>query len=289
MEFEIDGKKYKWNGEAWFDENFIKPPDIIIRRLDLIRRKQLASLASSSKKVNQKRDKIQKKVKRSYDRLGKEFNGLKDQDFQRGTKGTTWRRRTTLAGAIAQSLNDRTGVPFQSYAIYRRAQVIIAVPERFDEGDKFPYAKFDVRLNEENAQVSFYIERQAGAITDKWDWIRLMDALADESLQDTVMNVMRQDGLWWTIELREDDKKVRKIMITLDKSLRWQSDDYIADISWAEFHERIRQLPLNQWVDLRLGKTITKNDAIRMGIDFCTEVVNVFDRLILLYQKSTSR
>jgi len=78
-------------------------------------------------------------------------------------------------------------------------------------------------------------------------------------------------------------------MITLDKSLRWQSDDYIADISWAEFHERIRQLPLNQWVDLRLGKTITKNDAIRMGIDFCTEVVNVFDRLILLYQKSTSR
>jgi len=82
------------------------------------------------------------------------FSGLQESDFQHGTAGTSWRARTSLGGLLAQRLSSEAGRRFQSYAIYRRAEVHIAQPERrHDEsGLKLRDAKFVFQLDPEGAR-----------------------------------------------------------------------------------------------------------------------------------------
>jgi hypothetical protein len=117
-----------------------------------------------------------------------------------------WRRRASLGGLLAQQLADKTGQPFLSYAIYRRAQVYIASPERFDEGNKFPYAKFDIRLSEAKAQIGFYIEKRDKPMPDRRDWHRLLTAVADETMQTRLTAVMQQHSLYWMLERYEENR-----------------------------------------------------------------------------------
>ncbi len=279
MKIILDGKTYQRIGNDWFDESYIKPPGIIAQRLN--------QYISNSPASRSGPDRPPKGSKRPFPHLGHEFAGLKPHDFQQGTDTTTWRRRASLGGLLAQQLADKTGQSFLSYAIYRRAQAYIASPERFDEGDKFPYAKFDIRLSEEKAQIGFYVEKRDKPMPDRWDWHRLLTAVADETMQAHLTAVMQQHNLHWMLEWYEGNRPMGETAVYPANPLRWEEAGVAEEITWAEFAARLQTAPLHQWIDLRLGQYIAKEEALNAGITLADRVATVYAALIPLYNNCT--
>jgi hypothetical protein len=73
---------------------------------------------------------------------GRDFRGLQDHDFQRGTAGTTWRRKESLGGLLAEMMSQATSHDCQHYAIFRRSELHVAQPERYTVDNKPSQAKF---------------------------------------------------------------------------------------------------------------------------------------------------
>lgn len=279
MKVTLDGITYQRIGQQWFDESYIKPADVIIHRLD-----QYVSDPPTNKPGAKRQTKGKKRPSSS---LGLEFAGLQQQDFQQGTGGTTWRRRASLGGLLAQQLTDKTGQPFLSYAVYRRGQVYIAMPERFDEGDKFPYAKFDIRLSEAGVQIGLYVEKRDRPMPARWDWRRLLTAVADDEMQACLTAVMQQHDLCWMMERYEENKLVGETAVYPANLLRWEEADTVEEVTWAEFVTRLHEAPLHQWLDLRLGRHIGREDALSAGIDVADQVVTIYAALLPLYNRCT--
>ena len=82
---------------------------------------------------------------RSHASLGRDFHGLQDNDFRRDITGTSWRRRTELAGLLASRLSELNGLVFESHAVYRRPEVYIVQPEHWNP--KQPLARRQVLLS----------------------------------------------------------------------------------------------------------------------------------------------
>lgn len=280
MQIEIDGRIYKRIGDDWYNaETFIKPPQVIIRRLE----------AHLEAMETPKKPPIAKPARSRRRRMGRKFDGLEDSDFKLGVTGTTWRRRTTLAGRLAQGLSDSSAHPFLSHAVYRRPQVYVASTERFDKKNKYPAAKFDFRLNEEEAQYGFYVEKNDGAIDEEWDWQRLTTALAeDEVLRQEVIEAMREHDLYWQLEVKEDDELVwEATAVVNDDALTWQQDDTSETFSWSEFVQKLKQIDPNYWADLHLCQKMSKEEALAAGEDIAEPAITVFHALLPLYEAST--
>lgn len=281
MQIEIDGKVYKRIGDDWYNaETFIKPPHVIIRRLE-------AHLEAMD--VPKKPPIV--KPSRSRRRMGRKFDGLEEDDFKLGVTGTTWRRRTTLAGRLAQDLSDSSEHPFLSHAVYRRPQIYVASTERFDKKNKYPAAKFDMRLNEEEAQYGFYVEKNDGPIDEEWDWQRFIAALAeDEALRQEIVEAMREHDLYWQVKVSEDDEVVWKATAVLNDdadAFTWRQGETSETLSWPEFIQKLKEIDENYWVDLHLCHKMSKEEALAAGEDIADPIVTVLHALIPLYEAST--
>jgi hypothetical protein len=83
-----------------------------------------------------------------------EFEGFLDTDFKEDVTGTHW--RAELGRAVRDLLTQEYGEPFTSDSIYGRPEVYFY---RKGRDIIYKHAKFYVRLNEENVQVGFYLEK----------------------------------------------------------------------------------------------------------------------------------
>jgi len=134
------------------------------------------------------------------ERWGAQFNGLVDNDFQRGVTGTTWRRRTSLGSLLAQQLSDQVAYDFWPYTTYRRSQVFISIPYRHAPNEWFPAAKFEFRLDNKQALYGYYFEKSDGPMDSTWDWRQLIRALTSRpDFLETIENRLRQHNLYWGI------------------------------------------------------------------------------------------
>jgi len=222
---------------------------------------------------------------------GLEFQGLQDHDFQRGVAGTSWRARTSLGGLLAQRMSDTTRHFFQSYAIYRRAEVHIAQPTYYDTETKWQQAKFVFELDSEGARYGFYIEKNEGPMDDTWHWPNFLGALESEpKLRQEVEFAMRQLGLRWEVHVWADGGLIAQVR-ALPTGLMWEWKDRAEaeEIQWPAFIQRLRDIETGKWCDLYLCTSIVKDLAIAAGIQLVDTVTEVYRALLPLYEASTQR
>ena len=114
--------------------------------------------------------------------------------------GTSWRRRTELAGLLAARLSDMSDEDFESHAVYRRAEVYIVQPQRWNSKEPLRAAKFVFALSEKGATYGYYVEKSDKPMDSKWDWARFLAAIAeDKSLQARLLVAMEHCHLEWAI------------------------------------------------------------------------------------------
>jgi len=222
---------------------------------------------------------------------GLEFQGLQEHDFQRGVAGTSWRARTSLGGLLAQRMSDATRDHFQSYAIYRRAEVHIAQPSYYDPSRSERDAKFAFDLDAQRARYGFYIEKNDGPMDDTWDWLRFLTALGgDTALQQEVETAMRQLKLHWEVYVWDEGGLIAQVKAAQEGLIwEWQSQDGLGDIAWSDFVSRLRAIETEKWCDLHLCTHMDKDRAIAAGIHIVDPVTTVYRALLPLYEASVQR
>ncbi len=224
-----------------------------------------------------------------------DFQGLQENDFQKGVVGTSWRARKSLGGLLARTMSEITGQSFQSYAIYRRAMVHIVRANDYDKKTKWRKAKFMLELSPEGAEYGFYIEKNNGSMDDSWHWPAFLNALEnDPQLSQKIMDAMRQLNLSWKIT--ESDASESDIILSTTKvktsptGLIWTcGDEGQEEIDWPTFVQRLRDLDAENWHDLSLYAWMPKNQAIDAGVHFAGAVTKVYRALLSLYDASATR
>jgi hypothetical protein len=221
---------------------------------------------------------------------GGQFHGLQEHDFQRGTAGTSWRARENLGGLLAQVMSDTTKSLFQSYAIYRQAEVHIVQPAYYvvEERRRWREAKFVFRLDTQGANFGFYIEKNWDTMDGTWDWLNFLKALEDDTfLQQKIQAAMLQLQLRWEACIHRDDE-LDAVVEATQGGLRWRENQKEAEsITWSAFVERLKAIETEKWCDLYLLAHMPKDRAIALGAGIAKPVTEVYRALLPLYVAST--
>ena len=259
--FEVGGKYRNRKGE--YEVISMKDLDMVIRYADgtlldtpivdqarICRNMQLEEARKQVKKTLSLQTPRKKKVPVNSISIG-----LVEDDFKKAVAGTCWRRRTDLAGSIAQRISDVSSRLFQSYAIYRRAMVHIAEPRFYNSKPKQHLAKFVFELNPDSARYGFYIERNKGEMDVTWHWPKFISAIeTDSELQHAIHSAMERLNLSWCVNAGEKEDLTAEVVVGSDGALTWKSahPDSAEEISWIDFAERLRALAPNKAYDLFL-------------------------------------
>ncbi|NLS78422.1 MAG: hypothetical protein GXY76_14280 [Chloroflexi bacterium] len=240
-----------------------------------------------------------------YDRdaRGSDFRGLLEADFKKGVADTSWRRRSSLGGLLAQLMSKAADRLFESYAIYRRAELHVAQPVHYREpptnkevgvtGAKTEKArkrkaKFLFQLDSEGATFGFYIERNRGPMDETWHWPGFVDALRSEAeLQRKVQVAMQQWHLHWDVCVWADKPLIAQVDLVQD-GLRWEWENRNKPeiITWSEFVDKLKATEPNEWCDLYLCAHMAKSEAVNKSTTIAALATNVYDALLPLYNAS---
>ena len=229
---------------------------------------------------------------RSTRRRGLAFRGLQDHDFQNGVGGTSWRARTGLGGLLAEHLSDRARRFFQSYAIYRRAEVHVAQPTHYDAKIKWQQVKFVFELDPVGATYGFYIEKNDGPMDDTWDWPRFLAALRDQpELRQRVDEAARRLELRWEVYVWDDGGLIAKVPPN-PSGWAWQgqqAEGEEEEMAWPALVQRLDAIATDKWCDLYLLTSMSKEDAIAAGTGLADAAARAYDALLPLYDACRPR
>lgn len=219
---------------------------------------------------------------------GLAFQGLREHDFKKGVAGTSWRSRKSLGGMLAQRMSDSTLRFFQSYAIYRRAEVHIVQPAYYHSDTRWRETKFVFDLDEHCARYGFYIEKNNGPMDETWHWLHFVNALdKNKKLQGKVKAVMDNLNLQWEVYVWDDGDLIAEVRAVQDGLVwHWQNVDKAEDISWDDFTKRLRGIETQKWCALHLCARMIKDEAISLGRRIVDPVTEVYQALLPLYEAS---
>jgi len=228
--------------------------------------------------------------KRQGRQRGIKFQGLQDHDFQKGVGGTFWRARKGMGGLLAQQMSNTSRHLFQSYPVYRRAEVHIARPAYYHKDTRRQEAKFMFHLDPQDATYGFYIEKNNGPMDDTWHWPNFLVALEKNgALQKKIQTAMNQQKLHWEIHVQDDGGLIAKTRADQNElKWEWESKEKKVDsISWPQFVERLGAIETNKWCDVYLCARIGKEQALATGVHLAEQVTKAYRALLPLYEAST--
>ncbi len=290
------GERYR-NRNGEYEVIELKEPQMMIRYSDGRTLKTTIELQARIWQNIQAETKTEKQVqmraprpKRRGRQRGIEFQRLQDHDFQKGVGGTSWRARKSLGGLLAQQMSDTTQYFFQSYPIYRRAEVHIARPEYYHKDTRWQEAKFVFYLDTQDATYGFYIEKNNGPMDDTWHWLNFLVALENNrALQKKIQAAMYQQKLHWEIYVWDDGGLVAQTRADQNElKWEWESEEQKIDsISWSQFIERLSAIETNKWCDVYLCARTGKEQALTTGIHLAEQVTKAYRALLPLYEAST--
>lgn len=217
------------------------------------------------------------KVPSSYGEL---FAGLRDEDFSLDVTGTHWRSREQLGGAVARGIE--TTAPMNSWSIYKRAEVHWADWQKYPKESAWLQAKFAVFMVEGGLWTGFYVERSNKPEDSRADWNGMLGWIADGGDATLRQTVARHE---LCIENREFSDVGAFPGCIRSISDAWQlcrKDGTSVPVpSLSAF---LDNLPKDKWVNLFIGKTIQKTEALALGAGIATLVAGIFTDLLPLYE-----
>jgi hypothetical protein len=251
------------------------PTQMSFQRQILERRQILKDLAETKKKSG--------RPKRAKNRSGSgvAFDGFKESDFSEKVKGTTWRTKKALGGAVA-ALFETDGLQFNSWAVTRMPMIHWQDIGHHALEDQGLQAKLFARLDESNLYYGFYIERsnEKSQSEIKEDWSGFLEWLQIPENESWLREAMEKNQLCVYDQYGGDRPFAGKISV-VDGNWNLVDGNEKEDISsLAGFLE---QLPRTHALDLQIAKIVGKEDVLSRGGKVAEDIAGIFEILMPLY------
>jgi len=220
------------------------------------------------------------KTPRSF---GEFFRGIQLEDFADDVTGTHWRSREQLGGAVTRLLEVRE--PFNSWSIYGRAEVHWASVSRYSLHHPSLQTKFFARINAAEMLFGVYLERSDKPSDNQDDWAKFAAWIAQP-----------ENAIWLHEALRNNDGVITNPYSDWsDLSFYGTMTPKDSGFSWNRPGSQISEFPADQlggvlaglsgehWLNLVLGRTISKSAVIADGDRIAVTIAELFNTLMPIY------
>lgn len=216
------------------------------------------------------------------------FDGFVREDFGDKAAGSNWRAKTGLGGLLADTLAERSGDDFDSWAPTRQAIVYIAPPDLCGAEHLSDSAEFFVATSGDECTYGLLVKRPADVAEGVSAWDRLLSALSDDETLAAGLNDLLTNGsaqLSWFGDIRgsSDKETVRgdDSGLTFDRGNATEMDNIEGLI------ERLQEAPQDQGVTLSIDSALPTADALAAGAGVSDTILDLMVQLIGLYRACT--
>lgn len=226
---------------------------------------------------------ITKKGYRAPKSSGELFTGLHPEDFSDDVTGTHWRAREQLGGAVTRMLDVRE--PFDSWSIYNRPEVHWASVTRYRLVHASLQAKYLVCVNPAEMCFGFYVERSNNCTDNQDDWIRFLSwAGAPENCR-WLHQMVRSTGASLSHPYQDyPDLAFYGSVKALDDGSFYHDGEKPIKFAAIELAEFLNSLPQDLWLNLLIGRTISRDDAIVQSARIASTIAEFFNLLSPIYE-----
>lgn len=199
--------------------------------------------------------------------LGREFTGLRPEDFLDTVTGTTWRSQGSLAGGVAALLRSHFGATFKSKAPRTWARVFLS--HQVDElaaKELAPHiAKFTLWADPEGFHYGLYLERRDEQFRD---WERFATRMAEDGGLRQLVDELEKQGLRMQVFLHRNG--VREPLLA-------------EGASWEDRLDALSTRHDGEYRDLYLSFSLPVDDAVARGRGLMDDVADALVKLAPLY------
>ncbi len=238
----------------------------------VLRNMERELLAGSTKKGYQ--------APRSYGEL---FRGLRAEDFTGDVTGTHWRAREQLGGAVTKTLT--ASEPFDSWSIYRRAEVHWASIARRRLVSTLLQTKFFVRITSEALLHGLYFERSDDRNENQDDWRRfLVWAENPDNCQWLHRTVLRTGAAFTNPYPEQRGQCFYGDLVALENgSFRYEADPPSV-FEASALPTFLRNFRDDLWLNLIISRTISRDEAIAQRAGIGSTIGEFFNTFLPVYE-----
>lgn len=214
--------------------------------------------------------------------FGELFVGLKSEDFSEDVAGTHWRSREQLGGAVTQLLDFSE--PFNSWSIYKRPEVHWASVDQYARLPAWLQIKFFARVTTDDLHFGLYVERADNLEDDRGDWLRFLVWAEDANNCEWLLRTMLATGAQLTNPYKDSSNQALSGVISAlgNGHFRWEADKP-SEIPAAELSGFLKALPDDRWLNMVIGRSLGRDEAINAGSSLAGTIADFFNTLEPIY------
>jgi hypothetical protein len=205
------------------------------------------------------------------------YEGFQAEDFlDKTTGGSNWRTKAGLAGWLAESLAERCGAEFDSWAPQRQTTVYVTTPDQCGSEHLSDSVQYFVSTTGAGATYGLLVRRPADTAEGMSAWDRLLSTLSDDeslaaSLNDLLTNGSAELSWYGDTWGPGERETVRgdETGLTFDRGNATEMD------SMDGLIERLQDAPQDQSVTLTVESGLSVNDAIAAGAGVADQLLEL--------------
>jgi hypothetical protein len=218
------------------------------------------------------------------------FEGFEEADFEFKTRGIAWTSRKKLGQVMAYKLSNQIKGPYEAWIVPRKSAVHVARGKKYDREHRDRNSAFFVSASHEGMSCGFYMSKPEGKPRVAWPWPRTLAALEEgDKLRRTVRAGMKDHDLSFEVYAQEASYGLVGQVTFQTRGFEWRSStadqEVTRKMTWKTLLEALQELS-GKRCELYLSKHVSVEDALQAGADISSQILEVFEVLMPLYDTS---
>jgi hypothetical protein len=208
------------------------------------------------------------------------FPGFVPTDFKKSVARTTWRSRSQLGTEVTQKI-EAGRFKFNSWAFgYKPEMHFQDIKHRKRAGTDW-HARFFIRVDSKDLYYGFRVSRPDELGDGSSDWENFMEWLAQQENEQVLDELAIKDNLTCRLIDPSSGNLVGSEYI-------WRTDEKGPAQDKNSLTRFINDVPGTAPFDLELSATIDKSNAVACGSEIASNIAQLFNRLVPLYQAAVT-
>ena len=218
------------------------------------------------------------------------FEGFQEPDFEFKKRGIAWTSRKQLGKVLAYKLGQPIKGAYESWIVPRQSAVHVVRKDKYDREHRDRNSAFFVRASDEGMFCGFYMSNPEGKGRVTWPWPRTLAALEEgDLLRRSVRAAMKEHNLGFDVYAQEASYG-RVAQVTFQtRGFEWHSEtadqEVVRKMTWKTLLKALQELS-GKRCELYLSKRVAVEDALEAGADISSQILEVFEVLMPIYDTS---